>query len=280
MTLGALALSALALGATAASAGAATESPGLPAARPNGAPIVLALTATHPTSAALGSLSAHLSSIGLLSPAWLSLQPKGRFAYNAADPFTAGLTQRGARLVPVLADPGHLAGDLLADGALRRRLAVRLGVALRALGARGIVLDWRDLPPSARGRYATFVHELRLELGPRAQIVVTVPPVRTIRALKTGSYDLRALARPARLLVLAWNEHGPRSEPGPVASLAFWKSTLPALACPGPPHPGAHGLRPEAVLVGPSVNGAACAGVAPTVAKAAAAARTRSFLIG
>ena len=122
---------------------------------------MLALTATHPTSAALGSLSAHLSSIGLLSPAWLSLQPKGRFAYNAADPFTAGLTQRGARLVPVLADPEHLAGDLLADGALRRRLAVRLGVALRALGARGIVLDWRDLPPSARGRYATFVHELR-----------------------------------------------------------------------------------------------------------------------
>ena len=45
-------------------------------------------------------------------------------------------------------------------------------------------------------------------------------------ALRTGAYDLRALARPARLLVLAWNEHGPRSEPGPVASLAFWKQTL------------------------------------------------------
>ena len=26
--------------------------------------------------------------------------------------------------------------------------------------------------------------------------------------------------------MLAWNEHGPRSEPGPVASLAFWKQTL------------------------------------------------------
>jgi spore germination protein len=226
VSLGLLALSAMALGATAASAGAATESPGLPVARPNGAPIVLALTATHPSSAALGSLSAHLSSIGLLSPAWLALKPQGRFAYNAADPFTAGLTERGARLVPVLADPDHLAGDLLADGALRRRLAVRLSVALRALGARGVVLDWRDLPPTARGRYATFVHELRVELGPRAQIVVTVPPMRTLRALETGSYDLRALARPARLLVLAWNEHGPRSEPGPVASLAFWKQTL------------------------------------------------------
>ena len=221
-----LALTAATLSATAVSANAATETPSLPKARPNGQPIVLALTATHPTSAALGSLSAHLSSIGLLSPAWLALEPKGRFAYNAADPFTAALTRRGARLVPVLADPRHLAGGLLADGPLRRRLAVRLGVALRALGARGVVLDWRNLPLSARARYATFVHELRGELGPRAQILVTVPPVRTKLALRTGSYDLRALARPARLLVLAWNEHGPRSAPGPVASLAFWKQTL------------------------------------------------------
>ena len=113
-----------------------------------------------------------------------------------------------------------------ADGPMRRRLAMRLAVALRALGARGIVLDWRDLPATARGPYAVFVHELRVELGQSAAIVVTVPAVRTARALREGAYDLRALARPARLLVLAWNEHGPRSEPGPVASLAFWKQTL------------------------------------------------------
>jgi len=222
--LGVLALLAAAI--CASGAGAAEASGALPDARPAGQPIVLALTATHPSSAARGSLSAHLSSIGLVAPAWLSLQPGGRFGYNAADPFMAGLGARGARLVPVLADPGHLAGKMLSDGPLRRRLAVRLGVAIRALGARGVVLDWRDLPPAARGPYAVFVHELRVELGSSAQIVVTVPPVRTQRVLRAGAYDLRALARPARLLVLAWNEHGPRSEPGPVASLAFWKQTL------------------------------------------------------
>ena len=88
------------------------------------------------------------------------------------------------------------------------------------------MLDWRDLPLTARKRYPAFARELRAELGPRAQIIVTVPPVRTKRALRTGAYDLRALARPARLLVLAWNQHGPSSKPGPVASLAFWKQTL------------------------------------------------------
>jgi hypothetical protein len=224
MSFGAAALLTAALFATTATA--ATPSSNLPTARPAGSPIVLALTATHPTSAALGSISAHLSSIGMLSPGWLELQQGGRFSYNAEDTFTAGLMARGARLVPVLADPSHHAGDLLADGPLRRRLAVRLSVALRALGARGVVLDWRDLPPAARAQYPTFVHELRVELGAQAQIIVTVPPVRTLAVLKRGSYDLRALSRPARLLVLAWNEHGPRSEPGPVASLAFWKQTL------------------------------------------------------
>ena len=81
--------------------------------------------------------------------------------------------------------------------------------------------------------------ELRGELGPRAQIVVTVPPVRTKHALRTGSYDLRALARPARLLVLAWNEHGPRSETGPgrvarvlEADAAHGAAGRPALARP------------------------------------------------
>jgi hypothetical protein len=217
------------LGATlcATTASAATpSSSSLPRARAAGTPVVLALTATHPTSAALGSLSAHLPSIGMLSPGWLELRAGGRFDYNAADAFTAGLTARGARLLPVLTDPEHQSGRLLADGPLRRRLAVRLGVALRALGASGVVLDWRDLPTTARAQYPTFVHELRVELREDAQIIVTVPPVRTMIALRHGAYDLRALARPARLLVLAWNEHGPRSEPGPVASLAFWKKTL------------------------------------------------------
>ena len=199
----------------AAAASAATALGRLPHARPAGTPIVLALTATHPTlggaRVALGASLVDRAALACLARA----QPGGRFNYNAADGFTAGLTARGARLVPVLADPEHLAGELLANGPLRRRLAVRLSVALRALGARGIVLDWRDLPPAARGQYPIFVHELRVELGQAAQIVVTVPPVRTLIALKRGSYDLRALSRPARLLVLAWNEHGPRSEPGP-----------------------------------------------------------------
>lgn len=219
-----LALALLALWATTAEAAVPASS--LPRARPAGRPIVLALTATHPTSAALGSLSAHLSSIGLVAPAWLALQPGGRFAYNAADAFTSGLAARGARVVPVLADPDHLAGALLADRPARQLLAVRLGVAMRALGARGVVLDWRDLPLRARAAYPAFAAELRTQLGAQAQIVVTVPPVRTMRALLTGPYDLRALAGPARLLVLAWNEHGPGSAPGPVASLMFWKQTL------------------------------------------------------
>ena len=130
-----------------ATAGAAAPAAAFRRPRPAGGPIVLALTATHPSSAALGSLSAHLSSIGLLSPAWLTLQPGGRFAYNAADRSRQGLTQRGARLVPVLADPERLCRRAARRTAPCDTAGVRLDVALRALDARGIVLDWRDLPP-------------------------------------------------------------------------------------------------------------------------------------
>jgi hypothetical protein len=225
--LAAAALLATAVAAVTAARPARAAAPAAqPSARPAGSPIVLALTATHPTPAARGSLSAHLASIGLVSPAWLALEQGARFSYDAADPFAVQLAARGARIVPVLADPQHLAAALLASPHERRALVLRLSVALRALGARGVVLDWRDLPPGSRAAYPAFARELREALGPRAQIVVTVPAVRTRRALREGAYDLRALAGPARLLVLAWNEHGPRSEPGPVASLAFWKQTL------------------------------------------------------
>jgi hypothetical protein len=37
-----------------------------------------------------------------------------------------------------------------------------------------------------------------------------------------------------------------------------------------PPQPGANGLGPDAMLVGPSVNGAPCAGAAPTTTAATA----------
>ena len=209
-------------------ASAADSSATLPRARPAGAPMVLALTATHPSSAALGlALGASLldrAAVARLARAAaqrpLRLQRRGRLhgrAHAAGRAARAG-AGRSRSIWPASSSP---------TGPLRRRLAVRLSVALRALGARGVVLDWRDLPPAARAQYAIFVHELRVELGPRAQIVVTVPPVRTMLALKHGR--LRpARPRAARPGCWCWRgtSTGRAASPGPSPRSRSGSSTL------------------------------------------------------
>ena len=77
----------------------------LPAARQSSLQVI-AFTEARPTAPARGSLSAHLSSLTAISPAWLSLGPNGTIAYRDADAFSRGLTGRGAGLLPVLRDPG------------------------------------------------------------------------------------------------------------------------------------------------------------------------------
>ena len=118
---------------------------------------VIAFTEARPTSAARGSLSAHLASLDAISPAWLSLGPEGTIAYRDSDAFSRSLATRGAAILPVLNDPQQRISRLLADPPMRRRTALRLGVILRALGAQGIVLDLGRIDPSERLALPAFV---------------------------------------------------------------------------------------------------------------------------
>ena len=172
---------------------------------PTGTPIVLALTATHPDLRRARARSRRTSRrSGCSRPRGSRSQPGGRFAYNAADAFTTGLAARGARLVPVLADPEHLAGE----PARRRPAAAAPRAAPRASrcarSARAASCSTGAICRRRRARRTRpSLHELRVELGARARR--SSSPCRRcarMRALRTGAYDLRALARPARLLVL------------------------------------------------------------------------------
>ena len=157
------------------------------------APIVLALTATHPTSAALGSLSAHLSSIGLLSPAWLSLEPRRALRLQRRGPVhgRAHAARRAARAgarrsrAPRRRPARRRRAAAAAGRAPRRRAARARRARHRARLARPAAVGARALPDVRAASCA-------LELGRAPQIVVTVPPVRTMRALRTR------LLRPAR----------------------------------------------------------------------------------
>jgi spore germination protein YaaH len=188
---------------------------------------VIAFTQARPSSAARGSLSAHLGSLSAISPAWLALGPAGTISYRASDAFARGLTARGAGLLPVLRDPEHRIRSLLAFSSVRKRSALRLAVMLRALGAQGLVLDLGPVPAVDRASLPSFVRDLRAALPPGARILVVIPPI-TDRASRrrAAGYDLRDLSRPAMLVLRAWAPRPSSEGPRPIASLAWYKKTL------------------------------------------------------
>jgi spore germination protein YaaH len=198
----------------------------LPGAR-TGQLQVIAFTQARPSSAARGSLSAHLASLSAISPSWLSLGPGGTISYRSTDAFARGLSDRGASLLPVLRDPERRISSVLAHASLRKHTALRLSVMLRALGAQGLVLDLGPVPAVDRTALPAFVRDLRAALPQSARILVVVPPI-TDRASqrRAAGYDLRDLSRPALLVLRAWAPKPSSDGARPIASLAWYKQTL------------------------------------------------------
>jgi spore germination protein YaaH len=198
----------------------------LPTAR-EGRLQVIAFTDARPTAPARGSLSAHLSSLTAISPAWLSLGPNGTISYRDTDAFSRGLTGRGAGLLPVLRDPERRIASILRRTSLRKRTAFRLAVMLRTLGAQGIVLDLGQVPASDRLLLPALLRDLRDELPPSSRILIVVPPIHDRASQRAAAgYDLRDLARPATLVLRAWGGKHATQGPHPIASLGWYRQTL------------------------------------------------------
>jgi hypothetical protein len=215
------------LGAVLLSLGGSAPAATGPPAR-SGASQVMALLDAHPAPAAHWALQAHLDTVSAVAPGWLTLDGgRGTFRYQTPDDATTRFAARGALVAPVLRDPAGHAGRLLRDGPVRRMLARRLASALAALGTQAVVLDFERVPSAARAAYPAFVRELRAALGSGGRIYVTVPAAVTRAELRAArGYDFRDLARPATLIVRAWDEHSSATDPGPVASLAFFRAAV------------------------------------------------------
>jgi spore germination protein YaaH len=198
----------------------------LPAARQS-ALQVIAFTDARPTTAARGSLSAHLASLTAVSPAWFALGPKGTVRYHDADPFTRGLATRGAALLPVLRDPERRIASLLVDTVSRKQAARRLSVMVRALGAQGVVLDLGEVPAADRAALPAFLRDLRSAMPASSRLMLVIPPIRDAASARANAgYDLRDLSRPAVLVLRAWSQPAGVQTPHPIAALGWYKQTL------------------------------------------------------
>ena len=194
-----------------------------PPARAAG-PLVAALVSEHPDGPTRGALEHRLPHLGVVAPDWARVREDGYFDYTALQQSTRDLQARGARLLPVVHDPAGAIDEVLADPGLANRLALRLAAGLKTVHADGVVLDVDDVPGSGREAYPQLVRTLRKLLGEDATIIVSVPASAAL-GWATG-YDLRDLSRPALVLVDAYGEHGPDTDPGPVASLEWFRTVV------------------------------------------------------
>lgn len=116
---------------------------------------------------------------------------------------------------------GRNSARLFADAEASSALIDRIEKAALAEQARGVLLDFENLPPAAHKPYRAFLQRARQRLSARGLLLTIAAPV--------GDPDW-ALARYApsvdRLFLMAYDEHWPEGTPGPIASQAWFADVV------------------------------------------------------
>jgi APA family basic amino acid/polyamine antiporter len=179
---------------------------------------------------AIESLRDHVDRGTLLSPQWFATAKGGSLSGQPSQPLLEAARARGALLTPSVINRDftpRTAAALLKSGAARARLARQLTEKARRFGFRGYVVDFENLPadPATRKRFAQFLGELRSSFQrAHLSLTVAVPPP---SARNRQAFDYRSIGRLAdRVVLMAYDEHGRLSEPGPIASYSWVEAAL------------------------------------------------------
>ncbi len=178
--------------------------------------------------AAHRAMNAHLDAVTAVSPDWFRVGSARCDVRETLDaPTRALLGRRGTQVIPRLA---NLDGDrwasaetaaLLADDDARRCVVRTVASRVIALGAHGVNVDFEALAPEDAAGLVAFTAELRAALHPTGR-TVTVDV-----SAWDSAYDLARLGAVSDgVVVMAYDQHHPSSEPGPVASQHWLGETL------------------------------------------------------
>ena len=116
---------------------------------------------------------------------------------------------------------GRSGPHLLADSARRDRAAHQAASAVSRLGLAGITLDFESMPDASLPDVEHFLGDLRRALGPGPLLTMAIEPSMDLGWVR------RFTAKCDRVILMLYDEHygkGPGSEPGPVASRAWYAS--------------------------------------------------------
>ena len=173
-----------------------------------------------------------VASLSTLAPTGITLAPSpGSIVVHPAGDVLVRAHIDGAAGLAVVSNyngtafDGPRAAAMLQSPHSRHRFISAVTGEMARRGWDGVVLDFEQLPPSARSDYPELVHELGAAAGNR-QVVVAVPATSTADD-GTDAYDLHALGAAAGAVVwMAYDQHGLASGPGPVAGLPWVRAGL------------------------------------------------------
>ena len=238
-------------------------------------PLVVAFTVA--TAASRASVVAHVAQISILSPTGITAGPDG--ALSGSPDASAAETARTADiplwpLVQAL-DTGSV-HSLLSSPAAVARLITELRAIAATNGYPGIHLDVENAAEEDRPALTSLITQLAagLHADHRRLAVAVIPHKPGHLNSSSVAYDLPAIGAAADLVTLmAYEQHGPSTQPGPVAGLD-WDTELLAGSLPS--------LTPSRTLLGLGAyarrwapDGAIADGYAPAVAAALAAPNAR-----
>lgn len=180
--------------------------------------------------ASRASLRAHIGQLDWLVPGTMSVVGPAHRLQITPDPRLDTLiaaTPHRPKILPMVQNAvdgrwdGAGTAALLARPALRRALLEQIDGALQARKADGLMLDFEDLPASAQHDYLAFLKEARARLAAEGRLLAVAVPV------GNADWQLKAYAAAAdRLVLMAYDEHSPEGEAGPIASQRWFVRQL------------------------------------------------------
>jgi cellulose synthase/poly-beta-1,6-N-acetylglucosamine synthase-like glycosyltransferase/peptidoglycan/xylan/chitin deacetylase (PgdA/CDA1 family)/spore germination protein YaaH len=200
------------------------DSKGTPLPLPQGAVVAFSV---QDDAASVASLERHVANIDIVVPDWFELPGPGCDLVEHIDDKTRRVLGRADVLVlPRMANlvgeiwRGAQTSQFLADDKARECLVKKLVGRLAAVGAAGLNLDLEELQPEDSEAFLELIVELRTALHARAmRLTVDVP-------FHDPAFDFEYIGNVAdAVMVMAYDQHYPASEPGPIASRTWLKES-------------------------------------------------------
>lgn len=123
-----------------------------------------------------------------------------------------------------------IAAKLLGSSSNRSTVAAALARTIVSHGFDGITVDLESLSAADAGGLVSFLGALRHDLPAKKTVSVDVSAATTLSGYVSQGYDLKAIGAVVNDVVLmAYDEHGPWSTPGPIGGLPWQKESLAVL---------------------------------------------------